>query len=292
MVMEMVETYGIDEERFYYVTESVFGTTPTNPAMLSVPADPIDPGFDPSNIKLRGAGSYDLQAIKKGLRKPSLKIGYVVPSAAPIELLQWAKMDLDKSLSCQVIYYKGIFASATDIISLLFKGIRISKVSVGCSIEDVIKATMELEGQDLVTGTDKITGATYTDHGGAIAFHESYVKKDTTVLDRVTDWKFDINNNPRRVPVIRTSNGHLAKYIPFGKRELSGELNFEFESKTEMDEILADTEFALEFGLSGTCKATFSYCKWENVGHTKWLEDLLCAKVKFTAKGPVAIAAS
>jgi hypothetical protein len=120
----MVETYGVDEERFYYVEESVFGTTPTNPAMLGVPADVIDPGFDPSNIKLRGVGSYDLQLIKKGLRKPSLRVSYVVPSDAPINLLQWAKMDLDKSLSCQVIYYKGVFASATDIISLLFKGMR------------------------------------------------------------------------------------------------------------------------------------------------------------------------
>ena len=288
----MVDTYGVDEERFYYVTETVFGTTPTNPSMLSVPCDVIDPGFDPSNLKLRGAGSYDLQVIKKGLRKPSLKVGYVLPSAAPIELLQWAKMDLDKSLSCQVIYYKGVFASATDILSLLFKGMRISKVSVQCSIEDVIKAVMELEGQDIETGTAKITGATYTDHAGAVAFHESYVKKDTTVLDRVTDWKFDIVNNPRRVPVIRTSSGYLAKYIPFGHRELSGELTFEFESKAEMDEALADTEFTLEFGLSGTNKATFSYCKWDSITHSKWLEDLICAKARFVAKGPLAISSS
>jgi hypothetical protein len=285
----MVDTYGVDEERFYYVTETVFGTTPATPGMLGPSCDVIDPGFDPSLIKLRGAGSYDLGAIKKGLRKPSLKIGYMLPSIAPIDLLQWAKMDQDKSLSCQVIYYKGVFASATDILSLLFKGMRISKVSVECSIEDVVKAVMEFEGQDLVTDTAKITGATYTDHTGAVAFHESYVKKDTTVLDRVTDWKFDIVNNPRRVPVIRTSSGYLAKYIPFGHRELGGELTFEFESKAEMDDALADTEFALEFGLGGTSKATFTACKWDSITHTKWLEDLICAKARFVAKGPVSI---
>src|SRR4030066_1894873 len=285
----MVETYGVDEERFYCVAETVFGTTPTNPAMLSVPADVIDPGLDPSNIKLRGSGSYDLQAIKRGLRKPSLKVNYVVPSAAPVELLLSAKMDLDKSLSCQVIYLKGSFSSPSDVISLLYKGILISKVSVECSIEDVIKAALELEGQDLETGTAKITGATYTDHLGAVAFHESYVKKDTTTLDRVTDWKFDIVNNPRRVPVIRSSSGHLAKYIPFGHRELSGELTFEFESKAEMDEVLADTEFTLEFGLGGACKSIFSYCRWDNVTHTKWLDDLISAKAKYVAKGPVGV---
>ena len=288
----MVETYGVDEERFYYVTETVFGTTPTSPSMLGMPCDTIDPGFDPSNLKLRGTGSYDLQNIKKGVRKPSLKIGYVLPSSAPIELLQWAKMDENKSLSCQVIYYKGLFASAADIISLLYKGMRIGKASVECNIEDVIKAVMELEGQDIETGTAKIANATYADHSGAVAFHETYVKKDTTTLDRVTDWKFDIVNNPRRVPVIRTSNGHLAKYIPFGHRELTGELGFEFESKAEMDDALADTEFDLEFGLGGTCKAVFPDCKWENITHSKWLEDLISAKARFVAKGPVAISSS
>jgi hypothetical protein len=285
----MVNIYGVNEERFYYIDETEFGITPTNPAMLSVPCDVIDPGFDPSNLKLRGAGSYDLQAIKKGLWKPSLKIGYVLPSAAPIALLQWAKMDLNKSLSCQVIYWKEAFASAVFVISLLFKGMRISKASVECSIEDVVKAVMELEGQDLVSGTAKITGATYTDHTGAVPFYESYVKKDTTVLDRVTDWKFDIINNPKRVPVIRTSSGQLAKYIPFGHRELSGDLTLEFESKEEMDQALIDTEFTLEFGLGGANKAVFSYCKWDSITHTKWLEDLICAKARFVAKGPVAI---
>ena len=288
----MVETYGSDQERIYYVAETVFGTTPTNPSMLSVPADQIDPSIDPGNIKLRGAGSYDLQAIKKGLRQVGLKIGYPLPSAAPIELLQWAKTDLNKSLSMQVIYYKGTFASATDIISLLFTGMKFHKVSVSCSIEDVIKAIAEFQGQDVTIGTTKITGASYTDHGGAVAFNETYVKKDTTTLDRVTDWKFDIENNLRRVPVIRSSNGHLLKYLPFRHRALSGELTFEFESKTEADEILADTEFTLEFGLGGTCKAIFSYCKWDNVSIPSRMEELLSLKAAFVAKGPVAINAT
>ncbi|MCJ7768691.1 hypothetical protein MUP79_09915 [Candidatus Bathyarchaeota archaeon] len=137
-----------------------------------------------------------------------------------------------------------------------------------------------------------ITGATYGDHAGAVAFHETYVKKDTTVLDRVTDWKFDIENNLKRVPVIRSSSGHLLKYLPFRHRVLSGELTFEFESKTEADEILADTEFTLEFGLGGTCKAVFSYCKWDNVSIPSKMEDLISLKAPFVAKGPVSINAT
>jgi hypothetical protein len=285
----MVETYGSGEQRFYYVTETVFGTTPGTPSMLGAPADLIDPGIDPGNIKLRGAGNYDLQAIKKGLRQVSCKVGYPLPGEAPIDLLQWARIEVNKSLSIECIYYKGIFTSATDIISLLFKGMRINKATVECSIEDVIRANLELEGQDVTVGTAKITGATYADYAGAVAFHESYVKKGTVTLDRVSAWKFVVENNIKRVPVIRATDGHLAKYIPFRHRSLSGEVTFEFESKEEADDVLADTEFALEVGLGSTKKATLSACKWDNVSIPSRMEDLLSLKAAFTAKGPLAI---
>jgi hypothetical protein len=296
MVMEelekMVETYGSDQERIYFVAENTFGTTPTNPSMISVPADQIEPSIDPSNLKLRGAGSADLQLIKKGLRQVGLKIGFPLPSIAPIEMLQWAKMDLNKSLSMQILYYKGQFVEATDIISLLYTGMKFNKVTVSCSVEDVVRALAEFQGVDVAIGSDKISGASYTDHTGAVAFHESYVKKDAATLDRVTDWKFDIENNLKRVPVIRTSNGHLVKYLPFRHRVLSGELTFEFESIQEASEVLANTEFNLEFGLGGTCKAIFSDCKWANVSIPSAMEDLLYLKAPFVAKGPVSISAT
>ena len=288
----MVETYGSEEERIYYVAETVFGTTPTNPAMLSVPADQIEPSIDPGLIKLRGAGSYDLQVIKKGLRQVGLKVSYPLPSIARIDLLQYAKMDLNTSLSMQVLYYKGQFVSATDIISLLFTGMKFDKVSVSCSIEDVIKAVAEFKGVDVAVGSAKITGATYTDYVGAVPFYESYVKKDAATLDRVTDWKFDIENNLKRVPVIRSSNGHLAKYLPFMYRVLGGEITFEFESIQEASEVLSDTEFSLEFGLGGACKAVFQYCKWDNVSIPSKMEDLISLRAAFVAKGPVAISAT
>jgi hypothetical protein len=288
----MVETYGSDEQRVYYVDETVFGTCPATPAMLSLPAESIDPGFDPGNINLRGAGSFDLYSIKKGVRKPTLSLAYVLPSDAPINLLQYLKQDLDKSLSVQVLYWKGLFATATSILSLIYTGTRISKVSVSCAIEDVIKATMDLDAQDLTAGTTKISGATYADYAGAVAFWETYVKKGVATLSTVTNWKFDVNNNPRRVPVIRSTDGQLAKYIPWGKREISGEIDFEFEDQAQMIEALGDTEFALEFGLGGTCKATLAACKWTKITHKNWLDDLISVKALYDCKGPISIAAS
>jgi hypothetical protein len=280
----MPETYSAHESRVYYVEETEYGQTPTNPSMLSVPAESIEPAVNPSNIKLRGVGSIDLQAIKKGLRAPSLKISYPLPSDAPINFLQYAKAELNKSLSVQVLYYKGVFASATDIISLLYTGCKFQRATVECSVEDVVKASVELLAQDLAAGTAKLTGASYGDHAGAVPFYESYIKKDAATLERVTDWKFTIENNLKQVPVIRTPNGNVLKYLPHRHRNLTGEVVFEFESKEEFDDVINDAEFTLEFGLGGSNKAVFSNCKWETAATPTRIEELVSLKAAFVAK--------
>ena len=280
----MVQTYGSHESKIFYIEESTYGQTPSTPQMLGVPAESIEPSVNPNNIKLRGVGSVDLQAIKKGLRAPSLKIAFPLPSDAPISFLQYAKVELAKSLSVQVLYYKGAFSAATDVISLFYSGCKFQTTTVECSIEDVVKANVEILSQDLTAGTAKLADATYSDYSGAVPFYESYIKKNTTTLDRVTDWKFTIGNNLKQVPVIRSSNGNLLKYLPNRHRDLTGEVVFEFESKEEFDDIINDAEFDLEFGLGGSNKAIFSDCKWENAASPTRIEELVSLKATFVAK--------
>jgi hypothetical protein len=280
----MPETYSLHETKIYYVDEATYGATPSSPAMLGIPAETIEPSFNPNNIKLRGVGSIDLQTIKKGLKNPNIKLSYPLPSEAPVNLLQYAKAELAKSLTLQVLYCKGAFSTATDITSLLYTGCKIQSATVQCSVEDVIKADMTLLGQDAATSTTKISGATYSDHTGAVPFCESYIKKDTSTLDRVTDWKFTIDNNLRQVPVIRNPNGNILKYLPYRYRDLTGEVTFEFETKEEFDDTINDREFTLEFGLGSTNKANFSGCKWENTQIPTRIEDLVTLKTTFAAK--------
>jgi hypothetical protein len=86
------------------------------------------------------------------------------------------------------------------------------------------------------------------------------------------------------VPVIRTTNGNILKYLPYRFRDLTGEVTFEFESKEEFDDTIGDTEFTLELGLGGTNKAVLSNCKWENVTAPTRIEDLVSMKAQFVAK--------
>jgi hypothetical protein len=256
--------------------------------MLSVNAENVEPSLDPSLIRVRGIGSRDLQTVKKGLRQANLKVAHLLSSDAPISFIQHAQTL--NSLSVQMLYYKGLFASATDIISLLYKGCRINKLTVECSLEEVVKATVELVGKDVSVGTSKIAGATYGDYAGAIPYSESYVQRGggdgsgLTALERVTDWKFTVENNLKPVPVIRSTDGHLLKYLPFRHRSLTGELMFEFESKQEYDDVINDSEFSLKFGLGGTNNALFKYCKWENAATPTRVEDLVSLKGSFVAR--------
>lgn len=244
----MVETYGAHECRAYFTTESVYGQTPTNPTMVGINTTGIDPSLDPGLIKIRGIGNRDLQSLTKGLRKVTLKIPTVLTSDSPISLIQHAQTL--SNLSVQILYYKGLFSSPTDVISFLYKGCRIDKVSVELSIEDVIKSNVELIGQNVELGTAKITGATYGDYAGAMPFNQSYVQRGAgdgsglVDVTRVTDWKFGIENNLKPVTVIKSTDAYLIKYLPPRHRNLSGEVTFEFESKAEFDDVINDTELA------------------------------------------------
>lgn len=267
--------YGGHEAKLYYVEESNYGETPASPAMLG-PGSVIDvePAVNPSNIKVRGIGSRDLQFIKKGLRQVNLKVQY---NPYGVSFLDYV-ISLT-SLSVEVFYEKS-----AGIISLLHKGCRIDRATVECSVEDVLKVNAGLIGQNLTVGTAKI-GNTYTPHEAAVVFYESYVKKAAATLERVTDFKFDIANNLKRVPVIRSTNGDILKYLPVRHRNLSGEVTFEFETKDEFDDVISDTDFTLEFGLGGSHKATFTNCKWDQVSTPTRIEDLVALKAPFVAKG-------
>ena len=279
-----MSVYGAHEAKIYYVQESTYGTTPTNPSMLGIAtAENVEPAIDPGLLKIRGIGSRDLRVLRRGLRHVDLKVAYALPSDAPINFLQY--ITTLYSASIEVFYEK-----AGGIIDLLHKGCRMDKVTVGCSIEDVVKATADLIGQDLAVGTAKISGATYADYTGVVPFYESYVQRGVgdgsglVTVERVTDWKFVIENSLKRVPVIRSTSGYLLKYLQERHRILSGELTFEFESKQEYDDVVNDSEFSIKVGLGGSNSALFKYCKWEKVGSPTKIEDLVSLKAPFVAR--------
>ena len=84
----MVFPFGAHETKLYYVEETEYGVIPTNPSMTGLKAENVEPWLSPSLIKLRGIGSRDLQAIKRGMWEARLGIAYPLPSDAPVNFLQ------------------------------------------------------------------------------------------------------------------------------------------------------------------------------------------------------------
>jgi hypothetical protein len=286
-----VVTYGGHESRVYFVQESTYGVIPANPSMIGINAEQVEPQVDPSLIKIMGIGSRDPQALLKGLRKPHLKFSHVLPSDAPITFIQHAQTLY--SLSVEVLYYKGLWTSPANINGLVFAGCMFDKLAVECRVESYIKSTVELIAQNLSTETSKISGATYGDHVGAVPFNQSYLQRGAgdgsglTSVTRVTDWKFNIENHLKEVPVIVSgATAILLKYLQVKQRVLSGELTFEFESKAEYDDVINDSEFSLQFGV-GINNALFKYCKWEKVASPTKIEDLVSLKASFVARDVV-----
>lgn len=275
--------FGGHEWKFWYVEEEPYGVTPQNPQFKGIEiVEDVNPQLDSGNIKLPGTGSRDLAAIKKGLRKVGFTVAYAVPSDDVMQFLQHALTLIPQT--CEVIYEQ-----VEALVVLRFTGCRFDKTTVECSEDDVLRATVELIGQNLAAENTKLAGATYTEFGGAIPYHQCYVSRgnangdNQVVTEEVTDWKFNVNNNLKRVPVIRSSNGELLKYLLPLRRSLTGEVTFEFTHRNQYYDVLSDAEFSLKFGL-GPKFALFKYCKWDTVGTPSRIEDLVYVKAAFTAR--------
>jgi len=268
-----------EEAKAYYVEEANFGETPATPAMLWIGIiQNIEPALDPSNIVIRGIGSRNVKALRRGIRAVNLKFTYIPQDW---DLLPYARND--KSLSIEAFYEK-----TTGIISLNHKGSKIDNLKIEGSIEEPVKISVDLIGQDMAVGTAKI-GASYEDEPTTepITGSECVIKKGETEVTRFSDFSLEILNNLRRQPVIKSTTPHLIKSLPRRHETLQGSIRADFESKTELDDIINDTDFSLifEIGPAGNKKTfTFANTKWRVSRLPTKIEDLVGQALDWEAK--------
>jgi len=265
-----------EESKAYYVEETTYGTTPTNPAMLYIGViQEVEPALDPRNIVIRGVGSRNVKAIRRGLRHVDLKIVYV-----PQDWDFFAYVRSLKSVSIEVFYEK-----AAGVLSLNHKGCKVDRIKVDVSVEDPVKVTADLIGQDLSVGTTKI-GASYESEPAAnpLTGNDCSVSKGGVEITRFSDFSFEIVNNLKRQPVIRSTTPYLIKSLPERHETLQGTIRADFESKAELDDILADTEFTLLFNISGK-NFSFSGCKWRSSRLPTHIEDIVAQSLEWEARG-------
>jgi len=268
--------YTGEEARAYYVEEATFGTTPTNPDMLCIGViQEIEPAVDPRNIVLRGIGSRNVKAIRRGLRHIDLKVVYTPQN--------WGFFNYARSLkstSIEVYYEK-----TSGVVSLNHKGCKVDRAKVDVSIEDPVKVAMDLIGQDVAVGTAKI-GANYETEPSTnpLTGSDCSISKAGVEITRFSDFGFEIVNNLKRQPVIRATTPYLIKSLPERHEVLQGSIRADFESKAELDDILGDTEFTLLFNIGGT-NFSFTGCKWKSSRLPTKIEDTVAQTLEWEAKG-------
>lgn len=268
---------------FNYLVESYFGQgLPATPAFTRIIADDIDPGVDPALVKIRGCGTRDLVAIKRGLLKADLKVAYPVPSDNIMNFLHHV-------VDCFSLSISVLDEGPTELVDVRYVSALIDKATVSCSLEDVLRAECDLMAQDVNGYSEKPTGATYNLLGGAVSWADIKIQKgnaDGTGLvdfDFITDFKFTIANNLKRIGVLRTTNPTKAKYIAPRQRDLSGELTCTFENKDQYY-AAADGAFSLKFDLSAGKYFIFKNCQWEKVSTPRRPDDIISMKLGFTAQ--------
>ena len=269
--------------RFNYIVEDYLAEPlGETPAFKTIVADDFDPSIDPALIKVRGCGTRDLVALKRGLLKPDLKVAFPVPSEDIMNFLHHV-------VDCYSMSISVLDEGADDLVELLYKAARIDKATVSCSLEDVLRAECDLMAVDVDSASTKVVGATYTPLSGAVSWADVAVSKGSAdgtglaAFEVVTDFKFTIANNLKRIGVLRATTPTRAKYLEPRQRDLYGELTCTFENK---DQYYAAAEggFSLKFDLSAGKYFLFKNCQWEKVSSPRRPDDIIALKLGFTAE--------
>lgn len=270
--------------RAYYKNESTFGTFDAAATCYSLPWTDIEPDINPNNIKLRGAGTKQLTAIKRGMREGHVKLAWILPSD-PTVFLQGNYQGQARSL--EILYHLGDWSSPSSIISLLYTGCRCNRMSIQAraspedSEEAFIRAEADFICQNLTVATSKQSTGTYTDYTGQKLFYDSYVLRDGFEITNVIAWKVDFNFNLKPIPVIRSTDGHLMKWLQVRQIDVEAELELAFDSTTRWTDLLNDTARTFEIGLGASGhKILLNNAKQELVSNPFKVGDLVVCRVK------------
>jgi len=267
------------EAELYEFLEATYGVGPTNEDMGKLYLiESFESNVDPSLIEIRGVGSRDVQMLKRGLTQAVIKL-VMIPKEDLLGFIDYIIENPQKSYSIEAVYQRG-----AEIISLRHFGCCLNKLKMSCAQDDMLRAEMEFWAQRPNSATQKWSTGTYgTQTGDLVAWYQTYLKRSGILTEKCVSWEFSVDENLKRLPVIRSTEANLLKYMQRRQRAVKGELVFIFNENAEYLEVVNDMEFTLEFGFGAAKKATLSGCKWSKIALPTHLEDVP-VNLPFTAK--------
>jgi len=272
--------------RAYWKLENSFGTFDPAAICYSFPWTSKEPAMSPNLLPVKTIGSDQYNALKKGMRRGDVKLAWALPSEAAVLIKEcwdlWA-------FSLEMLYYSDTWAYPSNLVSLLFTGCRCNRMSIEAEASDrddeamLIRAAADFIAQKLTTAVAKQSSGTYSDMFATAskAFHNGYVKMGGAEMTECVGWRVDFNFNLKPVPVIRTADSDLMKYLQSRRKEVTADLSFEFESKARFDDVVNDTARTWEIGLgSAGHYVTLTDAKAKLVSVPEKADDVLSCKVQ------------
>lgn len=191
------------------------------------------------------SGSIDMELVPNG-------VGALLKSA-------FAAMGANTVTSATGSYYTHVFTpgntsptftfegSAGDILIRRYGGIRVNTFDLQASFGEIVTASFGLEG------TTRGTTASPASESFAqvIPFHfdGAKIQRNGSDIANVKSFTFGINNNIDRMGTLRRTRSY--KRTVLGMRDASLSMTLDFDSTTDYDLFLAETEFSVTIDLEG-----------------------------------------
>lgn len=144
--------------------------------------------------------------------------------------------------------------AAQDVLFMRHTGVRVNTLNVKAAFGEIVTASFGLDGVDRVK---QLTTATPTYAATApypFHFNGATVTIAGGANTDVKDWTLNVNNNVSHIGTLRASRAY--KRVALGTREITLSLTADFQTTTELDRMLNDTEFTVALYLESAATIT------------------------------------
>lgn len=230
--------------RLAYVAESVYGTTPTTPTLITLPYRTHSLDLQKTFVE-----SNDIQGdriprnSRHGTKSGVGSIEVDLRRGSYDALLESALMGTWTSDVLKVGKTSKFFTiedQATDITQFrAFKGMTVNSMNVSIAPDQMVQATFNMLGRDMTQATTSVSASAPTADAGYEPFDSfGAILEGGSAIAVVTSLEFTVDNSRANVPVI---GSQLSACVDFGNAVITGTMTVRYKDKTLIDKFLNET---------------------------------------------------
>lgn len=234
--------------RLAYVVESVYGTTPTTPTLITLPYRTHS--LDLQKVYMQNNDMQGDRMPRDSRHGPKTATGSIevdLRRGSYDALLEAAMMSTWATNTLKVGSTSKFFTiedQATDITQFrAYKGMTVSSMTVNIVPDQMVQATFNMLGRDMTQATTSVSGTAPTADAGYEPFDSfGAILEGGSANGSVTSLNFTVDNSRANVPVIGTQ---LSSCVDYGNAVITGTMTVRYRDKTLIDKFLNETSTSI-----------------------------------------------